>query len=173
VIELVVSCTTCTSSTVVEYGGADVAAASASATARSGAAASSLSSAGQHPHRSRIVVHIYALSQKSTEAVVADIEKVIGEYLMDRVLDQPQDQEHIAKLTEQQVLVALMWWHLHIAGIIIIIVIIIIVIIVIVITVAVAVAVRKFLLCILYEERRHFVYCKSGNMALQAHKHEQ
>jgi len=58
----------------------------------------------QQPHRSCIVVHIYARTKASTDAVITDIEKVISEYLMDKVLDQPQDQQHIAKLTEQQVM---------------------------------------------------------------------
>jgi len=49
-------------------------------------------------------VHIYAQTKAATEAVVSDIEKVISEFLMDKVLDQPQDQEHIAKLTNHQVM---------------------------------------------------------------------
>jgi len=57
----------------------------------------------QH-HRSEIIVHIYAMSEQATKDVVSDIEKVINEYLMDKVLDQPQDQQHIAKLTEDEVI---------------------------------------------------------------------
>ena len=57
----------------------------------------------QQPHRSRIIVHIYAMSKKATDAVIADIENVIGEYVIDKVLDQPKDQEYIAKLNDDQV----------------------------------------------------------------------
>lgn len=51
-------------------------------------------------------MHIYARTKAATDAVVSDIEKVISEYLMDKVLDQPQDQQHIAKLTERQVMLS-------------------------------------------------------------------
>lgn len=61
----------------------------------------------QQPHRSCIIVHIYARTKEAIEAVISDIEKVIGEYLMDKVLDQPEDQQYIARLTEQQVMFSL------------------------------------------------------------------
>ena len=67
-------------------------------------ATSSSSVTSQQPHRSHIIVHIYARTKAATDAVVGDIEKVISEYLMDKVLDQSQDQAHIAKLTEHQVM---------------------------------------------------------------------
>ena len=73
-------------------------------TATSTSTSSSVRSHQSAPHRSRIVVHIYARTKETREAVVKEIEKVIVEYLMDIVLDQTQDQQHIAKLTEQQVI---------------------------------------------------------------------
>ena len=60
----------------------------------------------QQPHRSCIIVHIYARTKESIDAVISDIEKVISEYLMDKVLDQPEDQQYIAKLTDQQVMLS-------------------------------------------------------------------
>jgi len=65
---------------------------------------SSSSVTSQAPDRSRIIVHIYARTKEATDAVIGDIEKVIGEFLMDKVLDQPQDQQYIALLTQQQVI---------------------------------------------------------------------
>jgi len=49
-------------------------------------------------------VHIYARTWEAIEAAINDIEKVISEYLMDKVLDQPEDQQYIARLTGQQVM---------------------------------------------------------------------
>jgi len=72
-------------------------------TVRSPSSSSALMRDQSQLHRSRIVIHIYARTRQATEAVVSEIEKVISEYLMDKVLDQPQDQQYIAKLTEQQV----------------------------------------------------------------------
>ena len=72
-------------------------------TAAAAAAAAAVTSR-QQPHRSHIVVRIYARTAAATDAVVKDIEKAIGEYLSDKVLDEPHHQQHIAKLTEQQVM---------------------------------------------------------------------
>ena len=68
------------------------------------AAAAAAVTSRQQPHRSRIVVRIYAQTAAATDAVVKDIEKAIGEYLSDKVLDELHHQQHIAKLTEQQVM---------------------------------------------------------------------
>jgi len=83
---------------------AEPAAAAARSRTRTSASTSSVMPRQSQPHRSRIIVHIYAKTKQATEAVVSGIEKVIKEYLVDKVLDQPQDQQHIAKLTEQQVM---------------------------------------------------------------------
>ena len=72
--------------------------------AAAAAAAAAAVRSRQQPHRSRIVVRIYAQTAAATDAVVKDIEKAIGEYLSDKVLDEPHHQQHIAKLTEQQVM---------------------------------------------------------------------
>src|SRR5688572_7027826 len=60
---------------------------------------------GERPsqHLSRITLSIYALSKKSIDDVLKDIEYLIREYITDKVLDSPQDQENIGKLKPQQV----------------------------------------------------------------------
>jgi len=78
-------------------------AAAAAGGARTRTRSSTSSVTSRQPHRSRIIVHIYAMSKKATDAVIADIENVIGDYVIDKVLDQPKDQEYIAKLTDDQV----------------------------------------------------------------------
>ena len=82
---------------------AEPAAAAAGGGARTRRRSSTSSVTSRQPHRSRIIVHIYAMSKKATDAVIADIENVIGDYVIDKVLDQPKDQEYIAKLTDDQV----------------------------------------------------------------------
>ena len=64
-------------------------------------------SLSQQPHRSHVIMHIYALTKAAIEAVIKDVEKAISEYLADKVLDQPLDQLHIAKLTDHQVMFCL------------------------------------------------------------------
>ena len=54
-------------------------------------------------HLSRIILSIYALSKKAIDEVLKDIEEVIKEYIIDKVLNSQQDQENIAKLHPEQV----------------------------------------------------------------------
>lgn len=52
---------------------------------------------------SRIILSIYALSKKTVENVLKDIEDIIKEYIVDKVLETPSDQENIKKLSHEQV----------------------------------------------------------------------
>ena len=67
-----------------------------------------MQSEAQHEERhpkdlNRIILSIYALSKKAIDDVLTDIEEVIKEYIIDKVLDSEKDQENIAKLNEAQV----------------------------------------------------------------------
>ena len=55
------------------------------------------------PHRSCIVVHIYAFLETDIQAVIKDIEDIIRDYLQDKVIDGKEDQKIIAQLTDNQV----------------------------------------------------------------------
>lgn len=51
----------------------------------------------------RIILSIYALSKTTVENVLKDIEDIIKEYIVDKVLETPCDQENIEKLSHEQV----------------------------------------------------------------------
>jgi len=53
--------------------------------------------------RYKVVFHLYGATQSDIDKVIGDIDELGKEAVSDRVLDTPDNQAHIAKLTASQV----------------------------------------------------------------------